>query len=65
MKPYGLPRVIETEYPDKLDITLYGLAPGKYEEKRKSKSKRRIRRFWKKRHRSKEKQQMKKDLAVL
>lgn len=59
MKAYGIPRVEETEYPDKMDITIYGLALGKYGEKRHSKRKKRYRRIWKKRYRSNEKAKLK------
>lgn len=49
MRGYGLPRTLETEYPDKADICLYGLKGFKVHSKRKKAS----RRIWKKRYRLK------------
>jgi len=51
MRAYGSIRVLDREFPDKADITNLGLPPTKYLEKRKSTTKRRTRRYWKKRHR--------------
>jgi len=56
MKPYGLPRCLDIEYPDKLDITVYGLAPSRHGEKRKSKAKNKTRRYWKRTARALNKQ---------
>jgi len=50
MKPYGIPRHIGTECPDKGDITNYGLS-SKHGKSR-SKKKRMTRRIWKKRYRT-------------
>lgn len=58
MKGYGLPRHKDLEYPDKLDITIYGLKTECYGEKRHSKSKRRFRRIWKKKERAKNKREL-------
>lgn len=48
MRGYGLPRNDDVEYPDKMDVTIYGLKPTQLGEKRKSKSKKRFRRILKK-----------------
>lgn len=48
MKPYGVPRYPDVECPDKVDITVYGLAPHRHGEKRRSSVKRWARRRWKK-----------------
>lgn len=52
MKPYGVPRDLDVESPDKGDITNFGLAPGRHGEKRRSNVKREARRLWKKKERT-------------
>lgn len=64
MKGYGLPRVLDIEFPDKLDITNYGLNTRVHGEKRKSEGKRRRRRIWKKRERSAQKVELHKQLRL-
>ena len=51
MKGYGLPRHLDLQSPDKVDITYYGLAPHQYGEKRRSSVKKSSRRYWKRRER--------------
>ena len=59
MKPYGVPRYPDVEYPDKVDITYYGLAPSRHGERRRSSVKKTSRRYWKHRARIEGKKQCK------
>lgn len=47
MKPYGIPRDPDAEFPDKADISRFGLKG----ERRRSKAKRQTRRYWKRKAR--------------
>ncbi len=58
MRGYGLPRNDDVAHPDQLDITVYGLKPTQLGTKRKSKTKRRFRRIWKKLFRHKQKEEL-------
>lgn len=58
MRGYGLPHNDDVEYPDKMDVTIYGLKPTQLGEKRKSKSKKRFRRILKKIFRQEQKNQI-------
>ena len=57
MKPYGVPRRKDTEYPDKADIKLYGMAT---EDRcsRKDRGKNTSRRIWAKKARNEEREQI-------
>lgn len=50
MKPYGVPRCLDTEHPDKADIKYYGFATTDRCSKA-DRGKNKARRFWKKKAR--------------
>lgn len=57
MKPYGVPRVKDVEYPDKADIKRFGLAaPDRCA--RADRGKNEARRIWKKKERAASKQEI-------
>ena len=71
MKPYGLPRTLDIESPDLVDIFNYGLKTstgqllskgGDFRGSVKKKNRKIMRRFWKKRQRQKQKKEMKNDI---